>query len=300
MTEQGAPGIGHNEPPLAAQISAQEEIQNAVTAWLDGQFGETQAIVSELLETARALPTSIDDEATMAEFAKLIRRFRDEAKRIEAFHAKEKAPYLRGGQAVDVFFFSLWEKCIRRSKTAKPGAADILQARLDDYTQRKLAAERERLRREAEEAERVAREAREKAERETREAEEARLAAERARKPETIEQKGAVAAVAEATAALSRADADIAHMDAIEAQVAATARPADIVRTRVEQGPTVTMASEPYAVIEDEAKLDRNALWPFISFDAKEKALRAWAKTTNHNQQMSGAKIGRRQKTVVR
>ena len=53
------------------------------------------------------------------------------------------------------------------------------------------------------------------------------------------------------------------------------------------------MTTESYAVIEDEALLDKEKLWPFISLDAKEKAFRAWAKTTGHNVQMLGAKVGR-------
>ena len=60
------------------------------------------------------------------------------------------------------------------------------------------------------------------------------------------------------------------------------------------------MATEPYALVEDFELLDKAALWPFIKQDVIEQALRAWARTTGHNQQMAGAKIGRRPKTVVR
>ncbi len=67
-----------------------------------------------------------------------------------------------------------------------------------------------------------------------------------------------------------------------------------------ESGTLSTMADEPYAEILDAALLDKNTLWPFISEDAKGKALRAWAKTTGHRQQMAGASIGKRQKSVVR
>jgi hypothetical protein len=60
------------------------------------------------------------------------------------------------------------------------------------------------------------------------------------------------------------------------------------------------MAAEPYAVVEDYAALDKNALWPFVTRSAIEQALRAWARTTNYGTQMPGARVGRRPKTVVR
>ena len=71
-------------------------------------------------------------------------------------------------------------------------------------------------------------------------------------------------------------------------------------RNRGADGTLTTMARENYAEIVDEAQLDKIALWPFISLDAKEKALRQWAKTTGHSKQMSGAAIGSRSKSVVK
>ena len=126
------------------------------------------------------------------------------------------------------------------------------------------------------------------------------MAAERARKPETTVAKSAMADLAESAASGSKIEADLALGKAEEAHIATLAKPADLVRTRVDEGPTVTMATEPYAIIEDESLLDRDRLWAFISLDAKEKALRAWAKTTGYNHPMAGAKIGRRPRSVVR
>lgn len=301
MTEPAAlAGIGHNLPPLAQTISSEEDLPAQVVIYLDDEYSRIPRTVDELLAEARALPQAIDDDQTMGLYAKLIKRLRDLTKEIESHHAKEKAPYLRSSQAVDNWFFSLWSRCARRQRADKPGAADVLQARLDDYNQRKLLAEQERRRKAAEEAARNARAAAEKAERERREAEEARLAAERARKVETIAAKGAVAAVAAEVASVSANNAALAEAHAEQAHIDTLARPADMIRTRVDEGPTVTMATEPYAIVEDEELLDMAKLWPFVKSDEKARALRAWAKTTNFNQQMAGAKIGRKPKSVVR
>jgi hypothetical protein len=292
------PGLGHNLPPLPRLISEEENLAPKVTEFLGEEFAGLPIEVSALLEKARALPKVIEDDDVMASHAKMIKEFREVTKRIEALHAKEKAPYWTSGQAVDSFFFMLLEKCTKRTKTSKPGAADVLQGRLDVYLEAKRLAREAELRREAQEAERLAREAQAKADREAREAEDARLAAERARKPDAIVAKTAVADARATAATESMNAAGIAMSRAEEAHIATLAKPADMVRQRVDDL-TLTMSTKPYAVIEDEALLDRDKLWPFIKFDAKEAALTAWAKTTSHNQQMTGARIGKKAKGQV-
>lgn len=271
-----------------------------VTEMMARDYAELARSVDTLLAEASDVPERFESDDQMGVAAKLIKRLRDTTARIEAFQKKEKEPFLRGGQAVDAFFFSLWEKCARRVRTAKPGAADILQGRVDEYQQRKLAEEQARRQREAEQREREAREAREREQKAAREAEEARLSAERARKPQHIEAKTEAADQREAEATAAKVDAMIARDAAETAQVATLAKSADLVRTRVDEGPMVTMAREAYAEVVDADALNRDKLWPFIGMAEKEKALRAWARTTGHKEQMAGAKIGFRDKTVVR
>lgn len=295
------PPIGHNRPPLPESISMlEEDFAGIVTDWLQAHFPGLDPEVADLLDEARALPSPIPDDDTKEKYIGVIKRLRDLAKRLDGMHGKEKTPYLRGGQAIDQFFFGFIDRLARRAKANKPGAADILGQRLTEYDTEKLRQEQARRAAEAAEAARNAREAQEKAEREAREAEEARSAAERARKPETKETKSAVAVEAEGRAVVSNAQAAAAVGAAEAAYVETLSKPADIMRTRTSDGALATMATEPYAVIEDDTKLDMAKLWPFIKIDAKEAALRAWAKTTGHNQQMDGAKIGRRPKSVVR
>lgn len=302
-------GVGHNMPPLARSIAAEQgDFAAVTTAFLEEEYAKHPDVVEALLEECATLlrdPASgalreIADDDMKGRVVSLMKRLRDEAKALDAIHGKEKTPYLRGGQAVDQFFFGLIDKLARREKRNRPGAADVLQEKLTAYDTKLLHAEQERRRREAAEQERIAREAQEKAAREAREAEEARLAAERARKPEIIEQKGAAAASAEIRAGESHVEAQVAAGRAEEAHVATFAKPADLMRRRGDDGTLSTMATEPYAVVEDDSLLDKEKLWPFLSLDAKEKALRAWAKVTGYGQQMPGAKVGRKPKSVVR
>lgn len=275
-------------------------VAERITDQLNKDYAETLRIVDDLLDQARDIPKEITDDDVMGTASKLIRAFRDTTARLKAFHTAEKEPHLRAGQAVDNFFFAQIDRCARRDRKNKPGAADVLQNRVDDFQQRKLEEERKRRMREAEEAARIAREEEAKRRKAEQEAEEARLAAERARKPERIEEKAGVAAAAEAAADAAAVDSKLAADKAQEAYVDTLAKSADIVRTRIEDGPTVTMKREGYAELVDAAQLDKETLWPFISEDAKEKALRAWAKTTGYRQPMTGAAVGFRDKTVVR
>jgi hypothetical protein len=307
--------IGHNFPPLARSIAEEQgDFAAITTAYLDEEYAAQPQITASLLDEARALPPAVEDDETKGKYTSLIKRLRDQVKNLESYHAKEKQPYLRGGQAVDQKFFGLIEKLARRVKTGKPGAADVLLARVTAYDDRREAEERARLQREADQRAAVAREAQRKAEEERRERErienEARAAAEaaeRARKPEHIEAKTEIAqakqaeAQAQAGAATEAAiTANVATIQAEEARVATFAKSADLMRHRGEDGTLSTRQQEPYAIIEDESLLDREALWPLISMDAKEKALRTWAKIHNFNKPMAGASIGRRPRSVVR
>lgn len=302
MTDDTNPraGIGGNNPPLARSIAAEENFAGTVTTFLDDEYRAQPKSVEELLAEARALPKEIEDDAMKGKFTSLIKRLRDKAKELDSHHGKESTPYLRGKQAVDQFFFGLIDKCARRDKKNNPGAADVLMQRLNAYDQRKLAEEQARRDEEARKAAAAARAAAEEEARLAREAEEAAAAAERARAPAKVEEKTAAAEEKAAQATAARVEATVAANQAQEARVASFARPAEIMRHRSDEGTLSTMAQESYAEVEDDTKLDKEKLWPFIKLEAKEQALRAWAKTTGHGQQMTGAAIGKRPKSVVR
>lgn len=282
---------GDNAAPNHAQLVAEQ---------LERDYQESAQTVAGLLEEARQCPTVVNDDETMGVLSGIVKRLRDATARLAAFHEKEKAPHLRAGQAVDKFFFGLIEKCQRRNKTDKPGAADILVARVNDYNQRKLDEER-RVREEAarkarEDEQRLAAE-RDAAEKVVRERE---AAAARARNADNIKAHEDAAKAAAVTAADAAAKQEAARDQRQEAEASAAAKPGDMVRARVSDDTTVTMAKEGFAEVTDIDKLDMAALWPFVKDDHKAMALRAWAKVTQYKREMPGAAVGLRNKTVIR
>lgn len=283
--------IGDNKAP---------DLAKGVQEALRKDYASLSDTVTTLLSEAAKIPAAIKTDEEMGTAAALIKKFRDFTARAEGFRTAEKEPHFRAWQAVDSFFFGLMDQCGRRDKKAKPGPSDLLQSKLDDYQQKKLRAEQERRRLAAEEAARVEREARLAAEKLEQEARERREAAERARVPERIAEKSKAASEAESAASAATVTSMIAGEKAEAAYIDTLAKPADIVRQRVDTGPLVTMGREGYAEIVDQAVLDMATLWPFIALDAKEKALRAWAKTTGHTVQMTGATVGFRNKSRVR
>jgi len=291
-------GIGGNNPPLARSIAAETDFAASVTSFLQDEYRERPIAVMALLEEAREIPKEIEDDATKSKAISLVKRIRDESKALLAFHEKEGTPYLRGKQAVDQWFFGLADKLARRSKTNNPGAADIIMSRVTAYDTAVLAREQERRRLEAAEAERRRLAAEAEQRRRDQEAEQARLAAERARTKGA--EKTAVAVEKEAEASAAAVEATVARAAHEDARIATFAKPADIMRTRTEDGTLSTMAQESYAEIVDVDLLDIQALRPFIPLDAWQKYLNAWARVTGYTKQMPGANVGRRPKSVVR
>jgi hypothetical protein len=292
------PGLGHNESRDFAQET---------TGRLTMDYAEYIRTLDSLLDEARLQPKVINSDQDALNSGAIIKRFRDLDGRVEAVRVLEKEPSLRIGNAVDGFFNALRDKIGKRNprdRSAKPGAADILQARINDYQDRKIAEEQARLEAQRLAAERAEREARETAAREAAAAEEARLAAERARKPENRDAKAAIADEQEGRATEAQITAQRAEERAEDARFAATAKPAELARVRGHDasggGVLLTVAKEPYATLVDRSKLDMKALWPFFTDAEIEKALRAWSKTTGFRVQMEGAEIGSRNRGVTR
>lgn len=304
MTDESNPRavFGGNNPPISeilAMFAVDENFSQTIADYLAEKYAPFFNDAAALLEEARALPAKIEDKETRAKFPPLIKRFRDLKAKFDTFHETEKAPFFRGGQACDQKFFGIIDKLARRTKANNPGASDILLARLTDYDNRVLAEEQERRRLEAQEALRKAQAAEAERLRLEQEAAERAAEAERARKPETKEAKQEVAQTAAQEAMGGRVDATVALQQAEAAHINTLAKPADIMRDRGEDGTMSTMAQETYAEVDDYEKLDGAVLWPFVGAKEKEKALRAWAKTTDFRKPMTGAKVGRRNRTRV-
>lgn len=295
---------GANNPPIWAilrQLPKETNFPETVAAYLREEYKAILDEVPKLLEEARLQPAEIDDEASKTAAASIIKRMRELVKKLDGAHGLEKLAYWTGGQATDQTFFGPIDKLARRDRKAKAGAADILNARITDYDNRVLAVEQERRRRIADEEARIARAAAEEEARLLQEAEEARLAAERARAPAQIEQKEAVAEAKEDLASAAKVDTTVAMGRAEAAHIDTLAKPADIMRKRDEtEGFLTTVAQEGYAELLDRDKVDLEKLRPYLKTDAIEVALRAYAKATDYRGEIVGAKIGKRNKSVVR
>lgn len=290
-----------NPRAVAGDNQAQSAAER-VTEYLQRDYASLLAEVEALLNEARGAPRDVDSDEDATRLGSIVKRLREASTRAEAYRETEKAPHRLSADAVDAFFFPIREKLARRNprdRSQKPGAADILQARIDAYLERKLAEEQERRRLAEAEARRQAEAAAEVARKAEREAEEARLAAERARKPENVAARTDEAREAEERASAAKVEAAAAATAAQDAHVATLAKPAELARTRGD-GVVLTQAREPFSAVIDRTKLDKEALWPFFTDAEIEKALRGWAKITGHNKQMPGAEIGHRLKGQTR
>lgn len=254
--DRPGPGRGHNEAPPAAQ---------SITDQMMRDYAELVKSKDHLLATTARFGTKVNNKTELGTFSHAVVDMRDTIARSKAFHKKEKEPYLRGGQAIDAFFFGINEQLSKRMSE--------LESRVNTY-QLAILAEERRVR---EEAARKANEA----------AEEARLKADRARNADMIAQRQTEANVAERTA---------------EAAFEATqVKPAGLVRTRFEETNTlVTMKEEAYAEVLDYDLLPLNLLRPYIARDALDRAVKQFAKITEHKTQIPGTKIGFKDGTVIR
>lgn len=288
------------ENPRAVPGDNQPDHAAIVMDRLTHEYTEIQRSVADALEEARKLPKEVADEAAQSEYASVIKRLRDLDARVEGIRLAEKEPFLRSGNAVDSFFKSLRSKLFRQGKNDQAGAADVLQARVNDYQRRIEAEERRRRDEEArkarEEEDRLRRE-REEQERLQRE-EEAKAA--RARKVENEDAANARAKAAADEAARLRAQEDLARDARRQAEQDAAAKSADLVRTRTESGHMVTAKQVPYVEITDRMQLDFEQLKPFFKDSDVLAALKAWAKVVQHKKQMPGAIIEMRSEAVIR
>ncbi|HMH98992.1 MAG TPA: hypothetical protein VK577_20850 [Bradyrhizobium sp.] len=283
--------ISNNEvPDYAAEVMAR----------LRKDYALILENTSNILARLRALPNPIEDEATLSDYSKVIVEARDLRKRLAAYHDAEKAPFLRGGQGCDQFFFGEIGKLGRRGDREPAGGIDIADARVDDYMQRKLAAEREAREALAAIERRKAEEIRQREEKARQAALEASQRAARARNAETIAAHRAEADRQAIIAAEERARQLVADQEAEDARIDTLAPAADMTRTRLESGALATMNTTPFVQITDVTLLNKERLWPHLKEEHILMALKSWAKTTSHKTPMTGAVIELRNKGGIR
>ncbi len=283
-----------------AATNEQPDYAAEVVSRLSKDYAELSNSVADILNRLRSLPKTIENDGQLDDYAKIIREARDLNKRLDVYHDAEKAPYLRGGQGCDHFFFGQQDKLARRNKNNPAGGIDIADARVDAYMQEKLRIEREIRERAAAEERRKAAEEQAKVDAARKAAEEAAAKAARARNEENIAAHRAEAEKQADIAAEALKVAQLAAQQAEDARIETKASAADMTRTRLDSGAIGTMGTVPFVEIEDITLLDKNLLWPFLKEDHVLQALKAWAKTKSHKTPMAGAIIELRNKGQVR
>ena len=289
------PGMGDN---IQTVDYASEESQR-----LRLEYADLEKSADEIEAEAKVF-TKVFNAQSEAEGANLVKRLRDYAKITLSHHESEKVPHYRRGQAVDQYFFGIIDRFTKRSKTAKDGEADRINRLLTEYRARLLAEENERRRIANEEAERIAREAEKVRLEAERLAREAQLKAERARAEASKQATAEAAQRAREAEAAANVEAEIAAQKAEAARIDTLRKPADIMRTRTEDGTLITMGEEPFAEITDRIVLDLETLRPYFPLPALQQALNAYARSVGYSSdksvQIKGAIFGKRAKSRVR
>lgn len=256
------------------------------------KFADVSANVDALCMRAHNLPTLCASDEDQALLAPVIVELRDFFNTLESERKREKEPHFRRSQAVDGYFDKLKQRVADTGRT--------LVAAVDAWNQKKLAAERARREEERRRAEELERQARAKLEAEQKAKAEAEAAAARARKQDSAENH--LQRAAEHAAAIPQAshEARQASQAADDARVETMAKPADMVRTRTDEGRVITMKQVPYVQVVDRDKLNKAALWDFIDDKHIEMAAKKWAARGAYRIPMDGLIIEMRDVTEVR
>ena len=237
------PGVGDNMPP---------EDANPLQDRLAEDHGDLIARRDELLASAARTPDVVEDDEMNKRFATLAKLLAALVKKSETSRVGEKEFFLDGGRQVDGWFKQITDP-------AKKAKASI-ETRQTEW-QRKVAAEERRRRAEEE---RLARE------------EADRLAKEAAEREKVLKDaKGLDAAVAAAELAKQAA------ADAEAAAKAAAAKPADLSRTRSDEGAVASLHTWWDFRDIDRDNLDLEMLRQHLPEEALEKAVRAWIKANS-------------------
>lgn len=269
-----------------------------VTARLAKDYAELLESVAAVLARLRALPL-VENEEHLAQYATVLTEGRDLRKRLIAYHDAEKAPFLRGGQGCDNFFFGAIGRLGRRGKADPAGGLDVAEARVDDFMQMRLAAERAAREAVAAEELRKANEIRKREEDARRAADEAAAKAARARNAETIAAHQAEAQRQAAIAETNRRASVLAEQQAEDARIDTKATAADMTRTRLSTGALATMKQVGFVQILDRSLLNMERLLPHLDEKALLQALDRWAKVGGYKIPMAGAIVEMRDKGKI-
>lgn len=218
-----------------------------------------------LAEAANRIPAEITDDETAGRASDYIKQVTAAAKKLEAVRVSEKEPFLQQGRLVDGFF--------KKIDLALAEAKQKALRPLDAFTKRKAEDERKRLRDEAEAARAKA------------EAEQAAAA--------VLEQQNAITAADDMLTQATITDIGAARLEKL-----AEAKPAEMSRTRGDEGALASLRTVWVGELENIGALDLEVLRHLISPDAYQKAINAYVRAGGR--ELRGAKIFEQSTTVVR
>lgn len=246
--DTAAPNIGHNNPP---SIDTYRELNESLPAYIEIEEKKLFDRFGVLKESFARAPATVDSpeaDAKMTDFDK--KQFGELKSALKDAHGRYKRPFLDGGATVDGLFKRL---------------VDQIETMQSEIRKRQTAY---KLKQEAEARRKAQEEARRQAEIEQKKREEAERLAAKARTEKQLNN-----AIAAETAAKQ------AEADRIAAEEAAAAKPAELTRSRGDQGGVSSLRSEWKVQVEDRAKLLADpAILAYISADALDQAARAWLK----------------------
>lgn len=220
--------------------------------------------VDQLLADAAALPKVIENDDQAGEVTDKIKELTGTMKALESTRVAEKEPYLALTRAVDGFFKVPAGKLELAKKQ--------ITVPLNDYLNRKATAERIRRENEA------------RALREAAEAQAAEAAALERANP--------------AAAKMEMASAIVTEQHAQHVQQSVSAKPAELANSRGTSGGLASIRTRIVGEVVDRQILDLNALRPYFTEDALQKALNAAVSAGVRT--LTGARIYEKTDTVVR
>ena len=264
------PGVGHTLGFVSLDTDGRVELDaDVMREYLDEEIAALTTRKAELLASVGRAPATIADNETAGKIADLTKLIAACVKNAEADRVARKEPFLEGGRVIDGVFRGITEPLIR--------AKTDVERRLTLWQREVAEAERRR-------REEVARREREEAERLAREAAELEAAAQTEAQIDQAISTDALAHQREA--------------DAVAAQKAAEAKPAELSRQRSDYGAVASLRRFWDFTDLNRDAVDLEALRSHLPFDAIEKAVRSYIRAGGR--ELRGATIFENTATTVR
>lgn len=262
---------GHNRPAVLTADA------------LTRDFAYLDTALAEIEQQYKSVPPVCEDEEDLEVMRSAVKRFQGAHKRLEAVRVEAKEPYLEACRLTDSHF--------KVRMTRVEGWQTDIEGRAHRFLKKKEAEERARLEEEALQAAEAARTAAEAA----RVAEQERIAAEQENLAEAFAETSSPTTVPDVSAArieetTLRTEAIQKGNDALKAQAAASAKPADLARTRTGTGLS-TLAEVWKFEIEDLSAVDLNGLRDHIPLADVEKAIARFVKIHKGDRPLKGVRV---------